>query len=79
MTIIYFAHARRAAGTSREEIPGRADLTPTQLWDVLVQRHPALAELRPSARLARGEEFLPEHATIAAGDEISVLPPVAGG
>jgi molybdopterin converting factor subunit 1 len=79
MTLLYFAHARRATGCSSEKIPLTSPLTATALWDLLVQRHPELASLRAVSRLARGDNFLPADAVLAPTDEIAVIPPVSGG
>lgn len=79
MTVLYFAHARRLTGVSQEEIPVTAPLTSAAFWELLTQRHPALAPLRTSSRLARGNDFLPFDARIEPTDEIAVIPPVSGG
>ena len=79
MTVLYFAHARRATGCSLEEIPLTSPLTVSSLWDLLVQRHPELAALRTVSRLASGDDFLPADAILSPSDEIAVIPPVSGG
>jgi molybdopterin converting factor small subunit len=79
MRLVYFAHARRATGCSIEEFPLTAPMTAPALWDLLVQRHPALAPLRAVSRLARNDDFLPPDALLAPTDEIVVIPPVSGG
>ena len=79
MTVLYFAHARRLTGVSQEEIPVTAPLTSAAFWELLTQRHPAIAPLRTSSRLARGNGFLPFDARIEPTDEIAVIPPVSGG
>jgi molybdopterin converting factor subunit 1 len=79
MTVLYFAHARRATGVSEEKIPLSTSLTATEFWDLIVQRHPALAALRTSSRLARENDFLPSDARISIDDEIAIIPPVSGG
>lgn len=79
MTILYFAHARRAAGLDKEQISTERALSADELWDVLVARHPELAVLRTSSRLARDNEFLPPGAVLGPTDEVAVIPPVSGG
>ncbi|MBC8040536.1 MAG: MoaD/ThiS family protein [Opitutaceae bacterium] len=79
MTVLYFAHARRITGVSQEEIPAFFPLSSSAFWDQLIQRHPDLAALRPSSRLARGNDFLPSDALLSPTDEIAVIPPVSGG
>ena len=79
MTVLYFAHARRITGLSEEEIPASATLSISAFWEQLIQRHPDLAALRPSSRLARNNDFLTSSAHIEPTDEIAVIPPVSGG
>ncbi len=79
MTVLYFANARHVAGVAQENISANASLTHSAFWDLLVQRHPDLAALRASSRLARENDFLPANACIEPGDEIAVIPPVSGG
>ena len=79
MRLLYFAHARRAAGCAQEDISTTAPLSSAALWDLLVERHPELAPLRSVSRIARGDDFLPAAALIQTTDEIAVIPPVSGG
>ena len=79
MTVLYFAHARSAAGVSQERIAIEAPLTIEALWALLIDRHPALAPLRSTSRLARSDDFLPASAQIQPDDEIAIIPPVSGG
>lgn len=79
MTLLYFAHARRAAGVSEESLSLSAPVTAPALWELLIARHPDLAPLRASSRLARNNEFLPADAVIGPDDEIALIPPVSGG
>ncbi|CAM3180696.1 MoaD/ThiS family protein [Rariglobus hedericola] len=79
MTVLYFANARRITGFSEEEIPATEPLSISAFWEQLVQRHPDLASLRSSSRLARNNDFLTSSAHIEPTDEIAVIPPVSGG
>jgi len=79
MTILYFAHARRLAGCSEETLPGDVPLTFQQLWATLLARHPDLASLRTSARLACNQRFADAETVFNPGDEVAVIPPVSGG
>jgi molybdopterin converting factor subunit 1 len=76
--ILYFAAAREAAGTSREELP-RGAASVAALRDALAARHPALQRLLPRCRMAVNEEFVPDDAPVPDGTEVAVVPPVAGG
>jgi len=79
MTVLYFAHARRAAGVDSETFPLSAPITSDALWELLIARHPDLSALRASSRLARENDFLAADASLHPNDEIAVIPPVSGG
>lgn len=79
MRVLYFAHSRRITGLATEDIPASAPLSISAFWDQLISRHPDLATLRLSSRLARDHDFLPPSAHIEPNDEIAVIPPVSGG
>jgi len=76
--VLYFAAAREAAGTAREEL-AEAPATVADLRRVLSARHPALSRILPRCRIALGEEFAGDEAPVADGAEAAVVPPVAGG
>jgi molybdopterin synthase catalytic subunit len=76
--VLYFAAAREAAGTAREEL-AEAPATVAALRATLAARHPALARLLPRCRIAVDEEFVAEGAAVPDGAEVAVVPPVAGG
>jgi molybdopterin converting factor subunit 1 len=72
-----FASAREAAGTGREEVPGK---TVEQLLANAVERHgDQFAAVLATCRVwVNGEEVEPATA-LSEGDEVAVLPPVSGG
>lgn len=74
-----FAEFRRITGTERFEL----DLPPgATVRDVLSAAHgkfPALREFQRSTLVARGLEFAKPEEGVGDGDEISLMPPVAGG
>jgi len=76
----YFAAARELCGTDAEDVPIPALRVPLgTLREVLAVAHPPLAPHLPRMRLAINGEFADEAADVGAGDEVVVLPPVAGG
>ena len=79
MKLRYHAAARELAGLAAEEIEVPARLAETELLTLLADRHPALAPHLPRMRLARNGDFAPAGATFEPGDEVDLLPPVAGG
>lgn len=79
MRVLYFAQTRRLAGVSEETLTFAFPLSPEELWEHLVARHPALAPLRTVTRLARNGEFAGDDAVFSPGDEVALIPPVSGG
>lgn len=79
MTILYFAHARRATGLDMETLTVSAPMRAAALWERLIALHPELAPLLAASRLARANEFISSDAIIDPDDEIAVIPPVSGG
>jgi MoaE-MoaD fusion protein len=76
----YFAAARELAGCSEEciELPA-ASVELAALRAILAARHVRLAPLLDRMRLAINDELHALATCVHAGDNIAVLPPVAGG
>lgn len=72
----YWAGARTAAGTEREQVPA-ASLE--ELRRVLVSRHPALAPVLDVASLMVDGRTITGDAPLTVGCQVEVLPPFAGG
>lgn len=81
LDIRYFAAVRERLDCERESLdPGEIDASDVgEVWRVLVDRHPELDGLRDHVRLAKNGEFVDDDTPIGAGDELAVIPPVAGG
>jgi molybdopterin converting factor subunit 1 len=77
--VLYFSVAAQAAGTNEEPLDTASSLTADQLWELLVKRHPALAEIRANCRLARNGSFADAAEEFSNQDEVAVLPPFSGG
>ena len=76
----YFAAARDLAGCSSEQVSLPAQtVSLAELRQLLAALHPQLAPFLPRMRLAINDELHAQADKVDAGDEISVLPPVAGG
>ena len=75
----YFAVVRDRIGVSEErlEIPARA--TAEGVLDAIVERHPSVAAYRSKLRIAVNEEMVKGDAPVHDGDELALIPPVAGG
>jgi molybdopterin converting factor subunit 1 len=79
LEVLYFAGAREAVGRPSDVVDVPDGTTVAALRGALATRHPALARLLPSARLAVGERFAPESRPLADGDVVALIPPVSGG
>ena len=74
-----FAGARDVIGAPEVElsVPGPCDAG--ELWSVLISRFPALAPYQRSIRLAVNGAYATEADRVVPGDEVALIPPVAGG
>lgn len=76
----YFAAARERAGLTEEEVALASEsLSTSALLAQLSARHPRLAPIAGRMRLAVNGELVDDAHLVRAGDEVDVLPPVAGG
>jgi len=75
----FFAMQRAQTGKRWHplELPEGADVAAA--WDALVADFPELAPARPSVRFARNGAYVDIATTLESGDELAVIPPVAGG
>lgn len=75
----YYAAARELCGCAEETFPADQKWSPTSLLGAIGERHPGFRGLEGRMRLAVNGEFALQEAAIRDGDEVVVLPPVAGG
>jgi molybdopterin converting factor subunit 1 len=78
ITVLLFASYADALGTSSHslELPGDATVA-----DVLadLRRRPGSAKLPPQPLVAVNQRFARTDSPVRTGDEVAVIPPVAGG
>ncbi|GAB4247977.1 MAG: molybdopterin converting factor subunit 1 [Candidatus Methylacidiphilales bacterium] len=79
MKVLYFASARTAAGLGEETWQTDTPLSLEMFWQEAIRRHPNLAPLRPSTRLARNADYLQPGELLHPNDEVALIPPVSGG
>jgi molybdopterin synthase catalytic subunit len=78
--VLYFAAARELCGAAREAITLDGERTTVRaLLETIARRHAPIAPLIHRMRVAVNGELVQLDHAVAAGDEVSVLPPVAGG
>lgn len=77
--VLYFAILRERAKLEREaiELPEGASVTAARA--AIAARHPELAGLLPLVQAAVNRSWVPDGHALRDGDELALLPPVAGG
>ena len=79
VTLLLFASVAEAIGERRRDLVLPAGTTPRDVFEMLVRERPQLARLREIVSFARNREFAGADTILADGDELAVIPPVAGG
>ena len=79
MRVLFFAQLKDATGCDSIELAPISPLNGVQLWKMLIEKFPALANHQKNVRLARNWEYADAKTVFADGDEIALIPPVSGG
>lgn len=77
--LLAFAAVREVIGSSEAELEVGTPCTTAELWPALLERFPSLAPHRSSLRLAVNGTYAFAGDVVEAGDEVALIPPVAGG
>ena len=77
--ILYFAILRERVGREREslDLPAGADVRAARR--AVAERHPGIEALLPQVQTAVNRVRATDPTPLAEGDEVALLPPVAGG
>jgi MoaE-MoaD fusion protein len=79
IAVLYFAVFREKLGRDGEELELPAGATVAAAIEALAARHTPIAKLRGRFRVAVNQEFSDDARVLADGDELALIPPVAGG
>ncbi len=79
ITVLYFAVVKERLGRSGETIDVAQGATVATALDSLKALHADLGALLPQLRTAVNREMAPATQPLADGDELALIPPVAGG
>ncbi len=79
MRLLAFAGARDVVGAAEMQLDLHGAATVEELWPVLIARFPSLAPHRSSLRIAVNGSYAFASDAVASGDEVALIPPVAGG
>ena len=74
-----FALLREQAGTDTLALDVMEGATASQVLATLRQQYPVLSPHLANVRLALGMDFVEPEVRLAAGDELTLIPPVSGG
>lgn len=77
--VLYFAVFRERLGTSEEQLELADGANVGAAVAALADKHAAIAQLRGRFRVAVNEEFVEDGHPLRDGDELALIPPVAGG
>jgi MoaE-MoaD fusion protein len=77
--VLYFAVFRERLGRDEEDVEVTDGSTVAQTIDHLAARHADIAKLRGRFRVAVNQEFADDNHVLGDGDEVALIPPVAGG
>ena len=79
LTVHLFGPAREAAGTRRATVAVDPPVTAAAVIAALSNAFPGMAALLSRSRVAVNHAYVDAGASVSAGDEIAVIPPVGGG
>jgi molybdopterin synthase catalytic subunit len=79
ITLLYFSILRTRTGLARETLEVAGPISVGHLRQILVERHPALTQVLPTAVAAINRDFASDESVISDGDEVALFPPVSGG
>jgi molybdopterin synthase catalytic subunit len=79
ITVLYFAVFRERIGRDSEPLELAAGQRVVDAIELLATKHAAIGALRGKFRVAVNEEFSDDEHVLAEGDEVALIPPVAGG
>src|SRR5438552_13413907 len=79
VTVLYFAVFKERLGRSEDALELPAGSRVHDAVALLSDRHPAIAALRGKFRVAVNQEFADDDLVLGDGDELALIPPVAGG
>ncbi len=77
--MLAFAGARDVIGKGELELELHAASTADEVLSLVCERHPGLVPYRASLRIAINGAYASREDSVRPGDEVALIPPVAGG
>ncbi len=75
----FYAGLQAMMGQKVVEIDVRERATVGELRERIVEDYPVLGALMPTLACAVNEEMAPDEHVLLAGDDVELIPPIAGG
>jgi molybdopterin converting factor subunit 1 len=79
MRILFFAQLKDATNCDSVELAVPSPVKAGELWKMLIEKFPALANHQKSVRLAWNGEYAAPDTQFSDADEVALIPPVSGG
>lgn len=79
ITVLGFATVRQALGTSQLALQLPDDALAGRVLTALSEQYPVLRPLAAYVRIAVNNAYVPAETPLHEGDEVALIPPVAGG
>lgn len=77
--LLAFGGTKMILGTSELQFPLVGQCSAADFLDQICQRYPQLAPQKQALRLAVNGEYVGNEHSVRGGDEVALIPPVAGG
>ena len=77
--VLAFAGARELLGSAQAKLALARPCGIDELWRLLLDAWPGLAPFQAAIRLAVNGAYATESTIVHEGDEVALIPPVAGG
>lgn len=79
VTVRYFAQARELAGTKEEHLELSRMMHVQEVISRIVETHPRLCEMKQIVRIIVNGRMTDEDILLKDGDQLVLVPPIAGG
>jgi len=77
--VLFFASLREKTRLHDTTLELASGCTVGELWNMLVERFPAIEPMGSSVSFAVNQEYADRDQVLSDGDEIALIPPVSGG
>ena len=79
LRLLAFGGTKTLIGTTEIQFPLASSCSASEFLDAVCRRYPQLAPQRQALRLAVNGAYVDSDHHVASGDEVALIPPVAGG